>query len=133
MESIFTRIINRELPAYIVDETKDFISILAREQIQPGHVLVIPKKPADKYTDMNTEDYLELHSYALRIAKILKKSYSNKQRIVLNIVGFEIPHLHIHLIPANNMEEVNKQGVVLTEEEMIQIQSTILEHNIQLL
>jgi histidine triad (HIT) family protein len=126
MDSIFTRIINREIPGYIVDETDQYIAILARGQVQPGHTLVIPKQPIDKYTDMDPKAYGELQSYACEIAKLLIKTYPDKQRIIMNIVGFEVDHLHIHLIPANSEKESYQPGQILTDDEMNTILTLIL-------
>ena len=105
MLSVFEKIINRDLPAHIVDENSDYIAILSKEQLQKGHTLIIPKKKVDKYTDMPDLEFRNIESYALGIAKILKKTFPDKDRIVLNIVGFEVDHLHIHLIPCNNIQE----------------------------
>jgi histidine triad (HIT) family protein len=105
MPSIFTRIINREFPAFIVDETEQYIAILAKDQMQEGHTLIIPKKEVDSYLELSPEEFGEIQIYAQHIAKKLKKAYPDKQRIITNIVGFEVPHLHIHLIPANSVQE----------------------------
>jgi histidine triad (HIT) family protein len=126
MDSVFTRIIKREIPGYIVDETDQYIAILARGQVQPGHTLVIPKQPIDKYTDMNINDYGNLQSYACIIAKLLIKAYPDKQRIIMNIVGFEVDHLHIHLIPANSEKESYTPGQILSDDEMNTILTLIL-------
>jgi histidine triad (HIT) family protein len=126
MKSIFTKIINREIPGYIVDETDRYIAILARGQTQDGHTLVIPKTPIDKYTDMDPIEFGELQSYACSIAQLLSKAYPDKQRIIMNIVGFEVSHLHIHLIPANSEQESYQPGRILSNVEMDSILTTIL-------
>ncbi|MGL4759712.1 MAG: HIT family protein [Patescibacteria group bacterium] len=128
MTSVFSKIINKELPAYIVDENESYIAILARGQVQPGHTLIIPKQHIDKYTDMDETAFAEIQKYALTIAKKLKNVFHEKERIIMNIVGFEVPHLHIHLVPANNIEEGYAQGVVLDDEGMQHILKRILNH-----
>jgi histidine triad (HIT) family protein len=125
MQSIFTKIINKEIPAYIVDETDQFIAILAKEQVQDGHTLVIPKMDIDNYLDMENAQYLALQEYTFKIAKLLKKAYPNKTRIVQNIVGFEVPHVHIHLIPANSIEEALHTSNRVLEAQVMQ---SILEN-----
>jgi histidine triad (HIT) family protein len=121
MPSIFTRIINREFPAFIVDETEKFIAILAKDQMQEGHTLIIPKKEVDSYLELPPEEFAEIQLYAQYIAKKLKKAYPEKERIIMNIVGFEVPHLHIHLIPANSVEEAFFGKPVIHEKEYAQI------------
>jgi histidine triad (HIT) family protein len=127
MPSIFTRIINREIPSFIIDETDKYIAILAKDQMQPGHTLVIPKNEIDNYLDMSPEEYADLQVYAQTIAQKLKKAFPDKARIIMNIVGFEVPHLHIHLIPANSIQEAfMSKPEVLSDFKMKEILSLIL-------
>jgi histidine triad (HIT) family protein len=122
MPSIFTRIINREIPSFIIDETDKYIAILAKDQMQPGHTLVIPKNEIDNYLDMSPEEYADLQVYAQTIAQKLKKAFPDKARIIMNIVGFEVPHLHIHLIPANTIQEAfMSKPEVLSDEKMAEL------------
>jgi histidine triad (HIT) family protein len=122
MPSIFTKIINRDIQASIIDETDKYIAILAKDQMQPGHTLIIPKKEIDNYLDMSPEEYADIQVYALSIAQKLKKAYPDKARIIMNIVGFEVPHLHIHLIPANSVQEAfMSKPEVLTDEKMAEL------------
>ncbi len=126
MSSVFTQIVERKIPAYIVDENEKFIAILARGQVQHGHTLVIPKSYIDKYTDMDPKDFGELQEYACIIAKKLKLAFPSKARIIMNIVGFEVPHLHIHLIPSNSEKESYGPGNILSEDKMKTILETII-------
>ena len=129
MSSIFTKIINREFKSYIVDETSDYIAILAKDQIQPGHTLVIPKVEVDNYLDMTSIEYSSLQEYVHKVAMILKKAYPDKYRIVMNIVGFEVPHCHIHLIPANSIDEAfHTEAKQLGDDEMTGILKLILDN-----
>jgi histidine triad (HIT) family protein len=122
MPSIFTRIINREIPSFIIDETDKYIAILAKDQMQPGHTLVIPKQEIDNYLDMSPEEYADLQVYAQSIAQKLKKAFPDKSRIIMNIVGFEVPHIHIHLIPANSIQEAfMSEPEVLSDEKMAEL------------
>jgi histidine triad (HIT) family protein len=105
MSSVFTKIINKEIPGYVIDQNDHCIAILAKGQIQKGHTLIIPKLEIDKFTDMSADDYINLQTFAHQIALKLALAFPNKSRIVMNIVGFEVPHVHIHLIPCNNIEE----------------------------
>ena len=129
MSSIFTKIINREFKSYIVDETSDYIAILAKDQIQPGHTLVIPKVGVDNYLDMTSLEYSKLQDYVHSVASMLKKAYPDKSRIVMNIVGFEVPHCHVHLIPANSIDEAfHTEPKNYSEEEMTEILKLILDN-----
>jgi histidine triad (HIT) family protein len=125
MNSIFSRIIRNEIPSFKILENDTCIAILARGQVQEGHTLIIPKKEIDKYTDMEEQRYLELQEFCLKVAKILKKAYPNKERIIQNIVGFEVPHVHIHLIPSNSIiEGLRTEEKVYDDNKM----NEILEH-----
>ena len=126
MESIFTKIINNQVEAYVIDKTENFITILAKDQITHGHTLVIPIVPVGNFTKMNSSDYGNLQIYAQKIAKVLELAFPNKKRIVLNIVGFEIDHVHIHLIPCDSIAEAfGSVPEVLDQLTMIQIRNKI--------
>jgi histidine triad (HIT) family protein len=127
MPSIFTRIINREFPAFIVDETDQFIAILAKDQMQEGHTLIIPKQEVDSYLELSTDDFANIQAYTHIVATKLKKAYPNKERIIMNIVGFEVPHLHIHLIPANSVQEAFlSEPQIFDDSKMAEILNQIL-------
>ena len=105
MSSIFTKIINREIPAYIVAEDDHNLAFLDINPLSEGHTLVIPKKEEDYLFDLDDKSYTSLNMFAKKVAVALKK-FSNK-RIGTAVIGIEVPHAHIHLIPFRSMSELN--------------------------
>ena len=105
MSSIFTKIINREIPAYIIDENDDFISILDINPVQVGHTLVIPKKEIDYIFDQDDYYLSKILIYSKKIAKALKKVIECN-RIGISVTGLEVPHTHVHLIPINHHSDM---------------------------
>ena len=125
MASIFTKIISGELPAYKIHENDKFISFLDINPNSKGHTLCVPKQEVDKLFDLDDELYMDLMAYSRRIALALEKSVECK-RIGLSVIGLEVPHVHVHLIPLNTMEDarfVNKQ--TLTDDEFKALASKI--------
>lgn len=117
MASIFTRIINGEIPAYKVAEDDNFIAFLDVNPNAKGHTLCVPKKEIDKIFDMEEEHYLSLMKFSRKVAKALEKTVACK-RIGVSVIGLEVPHVHVHLIPLNEMGEMTfKQKVSLTQEQ----------------
>lgn len=117
MASIFTKIINGEIPSYKVAEDDRFFAFLDINPNTKGHTLVIPKKEENKIFDLSKDDYLALNDFAYRVAKALEKTVSC-ERIGMSVIGLEVPHVHIHLIPINVMDDmrfINK--VKLTDDE----------------
>ena len=106
MPSIFAKIINREIPGHIISENADCIAILDINPLVRGHVLVIPKKETDYIFDIEDEDYLKLWSFAKSVSAAIKKAIPCK-RIGIAVVGLEVPHAHIHLIPLQNVSDIN--------------------------
>ena len=106
MASIFTKIIHRELPAYIIDENERFIAFLDINPLRLGHTLVVPKIEVDYIFDLSEKDYSDLFSFAKRIAKKIKQNV-DCNRIGMSVVGLEVPHAHIHLIPINEISDMN--------------------------
>ncbi len=106
MASIFTKIINREIPGYILAEDKHNIAILDINPLVEGHTLVIPKKEVDYYYDLDDADYESLNRFSKKLA-IAIKSVIPCLRIGVAVVGLEVPHTHIHLIPLNSMGDIN--------------------------
>ncbi|EDO26907.1 predicted protein, partial [Nematostella vectensis] len=98
MSSIFTKIINREIPSYKVAEDKNYYAFLDINPNAKGHTLVIPKKEVDKLFDLDAETYTGLLQFAYKVAKALEKTVSCN-RIGMTVVGLEVPHAHVHLIP----------------------------------
>ena len=125
MASVFTKIISGELPAYIIHENDKFISFLDVNPNAKGHTLCVPKQEVDKLFDLDEELYLELMIYSRKVALALDKSVECK-RVGLSVIGLEVPHVHVHLIPLNTMEDarfVNKQA--LTDDEFKSLASKI--------
>ncbi len=106
MSTIFTKIVNKEIPAYIVAEDENYLSFLDAMPLVEGHTLVIPKKEVDFIFDLDAEDHKNLWSFAQQVAKQLERTYPEK-RVVVAVVGLEVPHAHIHLIPVTKVEEMN--------------------------
>lgn len=117
MSSIFTKIINGEIPGYKIAEDDDFIAILDVNPNAKGHTLCIPKQEINKIFDMEESLYLGLMQFSRKVAKAIEKTVECK-RIGVAVVGLEVPHVHVHLIPLNDMEDMRFQKKVsLTKEE----------------
>jgi histidine triad (HIT) family protein len=119
MASIFSRIVAGEIPAYKVAEDQDHLAFLDINPVAMGHVLVIPKKETDYIFDIESESYLSLWAFAAKVAKGLKKAVPCK-RIGISVIGLEVPHAHIHLVPMNAMADINFSKTKLnpTKEEL---------------
>nr|WP_321232514.1 HIT family protein [uncultured Psychroserpens sp.] len=117
MASIFKKIINGEIPCYKVAETEDYLAFLDINPNAKGHTLCIPKKEIDKIFDLDEAAYLGLMEFSRHVAIALEKAVSCK-RVGITVIGLEVPHAHVHLIPLNTMEDarfINK--VSLTKQE----------------
>ena len=106
MSSIFTKIIRGEIPCYKVDETEDCLAFLDINPNSYGHTLCILKKEIDYIFDLSDEEYLSLMKFSKRVALAIKKSVDCK-RVAISVVGLEVPHVHVHLITINNMNDLN--------------------------
>lgn len=106
MPSIFTRIINREIPGHIVAEDDNYIAILDINPLVMGHTLVIPKKEEDYIFDLDDSSFAGLHLFSKKVAKAVKKAVPCK-RIGIAVIGLEVPHVHIHIVPMNSMGDIN--------------------------
>lgn len=106
MSSIFSKIIQRELPAYIVAEDERNMAILDINPLAQGHVLVFPKVEVDKIYDLSSEDYTLLMLFSQQVSLQLQRAFPDK-RIGMAVVGLEVPHAHIHLLPITNPGELN--------------------------
>ena len=106
MASIFTKIIEREIPAYIVAEDSKHIAFLDINPLMIGHTLVVPKKEVDYIYDLPDNDLSDLHLFAKKVASARKKSVPC-ERIGVTVMGLEVPHTHVHLIPINSMDDMN--------------------------
>lgn len=106
MASIFTRIINREIPAYIMAEDDKHMAILDINPLTFGHVLVFPKQEIDYLFDLEDSVYLQLMTFSKNVASKLIQSVPCK-RIGVSVIGLEVPHVHVHLIPMNSINDMN--------------------------
>lgn len=121
MSSIFTKIVNGEIPCYKIAEDANFIAFLDINPNAKGHTLCIPKQEIDKFFEIENDLYLGLMAFSKKIAIALEKTIPCN-RIGMSIVGLEVPHAHVHLIPLNEMDDMRFQKKVkLSNEEMEQL------------
>lgn len=125
-ESIFTKIINKELSSYIIEENDDFIAFLDVFPLAKGHTLVVPKKQTDYLFDIAQDEYLALWSFAKKVAAKVEAAIPCK-RIGVAVIGLEVPHTHIHLVPINDVSDINFSlpKLKFTDKEFIDIQQKI--------
>ena len=117
MTSIFTKIVNGEIPCYKVAETADFLAFLDVNPNTKGHTLCIPKKEVDKIFDLDESLYNGLMSFSRTVALAIEKTIPCK-RVGVSVIGLEVPHVHVHLIPLHTMEDVRfTTKTTLTKEE----------------
>lgn len=128
MASIFTKIVNGEIPAYKVAETSDFLAFLDVFPTVKGHVLVIPKKEVDYLFDLEDGYYLRLQHFAKKVAVGVKKAIPC-QRVGVMVLGMEVPHAHIHLVPIQTEADLLNfsEKVKIEPEEMQKIAQKIAE------
>lgn len=128
MPSIFSKIIGGEIPCYKIAENDNFIAFLDVFPLKKGHVLVVPKKEVDYIFDLDNETYLGLMNFAKEVAVAIKKAIPCN-RIAISVLGLEVPHAHIHLIPMNTTNDVNfaNEKLKLTPSEFEEITLRIRE------
>lgn len=126
MASIFTKIVNGEIPAFKIAENDKFLAFLDVFPLAKGHTLVIPKNEVDNIFDIETEEYKELFTFAKVIAKAIEKSIPC-QKVGIAVIGLEVRHAHIHLVPINNVNDIDfsKEKLKLDKTEMIEIADKI--------
>jgi histidine triad (HIT) family protein len=131
MASIFAKIINGEIPSHKVYEDENFLAFLDIRPMVKGHTLVIPKKEVDYLFDMNPEEYTSLLLAAQKVAKGIKKSVPCT-KVGMTVIGLEVPHAHVHLMPINNVGDMSfKNPVVeMTQSEMNQL-AQLINKNIE--
>ncbi|HEX9651510.1 MAG TPA: HIT family protein [Cyclobacteriaceae bacterium] len=126
MATIFTKIVNREIPAHIVAETNHFLAFLDINPLVMGHVLVIPKKEVDYIFDLDSETLSGLMEFAKKVSSAIREAVPCL-RIGVAVIGIEVPHCHIHLIPLNSMNDINftRPKLKPTDDELAEIASKI--------
>ncbi|HEY1009790.1 MAG: HIT family protein [Daejeonella sp.] len=126
MASIFSKIVAGEIPAHTVAETTEFLAFLDINPLVEGHVLVIPKIETDYIFDLDSESYVGLMLFARIVAQGLKQAIPCN-RIGVSVIGLEVPHAHIHLIPINDMDDMNfsRPKLSLSEEKLAGIADRI--------
>jgi histidine triad (HIT) family protein len=129
MPTLFTRIVQGEIPCYKVAEDKNYLAFLDINPLAKGHTLVIPKKEVDYIFDLDDTLFAGLNLFAKKVAKAIDQSVECK-KIGIAVVGLEVPHTHIHLIPLNNIGDLNFANPKLkfTPEEFRKMAETIASH-----
>jgi histidine triad (HIT) family protein len=119
MASIFSKIVSGEIPAHVVAETTEFLAFLDVNPLTTGHVLVIPKQEIDYIFDMDEESYFGLTLFAKIVATAIRKAFPCV-KVGMAVIGLEVPHVHIHLIPINDIGDMNfsKPKLHPTDEEL---------------
>jgi histidine triad (HIT) family protein len=126
VSSIFSKIVEGQIPCHKVAEDESFLAFLNVFPLKKGHVLVIPKKETDYIFDLDSETYLGLMAFSKRVADAIKKSVSCK-RVSVHVIGLEVPHAHVHLIPINSMSDCNfaNEKLKFSKEEFEEIAKSI--------
>jgi histidine triad (HIT) family protein len=127
--TIFSKIIAGEIPSYRIAENEKFFAFLDIFPLREGHVLVVPKTEVDKFFDLPDEFLSEMLLFARPIAKAIERSF-NCNRCGMEVVGLEVPHAHMHLIPINSANDLNftKDKLKMTPEQMKKVQETIISN-----
>lgn len=129
MASIFTKIINGEIPAYKIVEDENFLAFLDVNPNAKGHTLCIPKKEINKIFDMDEELYLGLMRFSRKVAIALEKTVPCT-RVGMAVVGLEVPHTHVHLIPLNEMDEMRFVNKVKLKKEEFEALALAIKNNL---
>lgn len=126
MPSIFTKIIQREIPGHIIAETEDAIAFLDINPLKEGHTLVVPKQEVDKLFDLEKAAYQNLQAFAYDVAQAIEKAMPCL-RVGMAVIGLEVPHAHIHLIPLSAMQDIDfsRPKLSLNEDHMEEIAKRI--------
>lgn len=128
MASLFTKIIEGEVPCYKVAEDENFIAFLDINPNSKGHTLCVPKQEIDKIFDMGEHVYLQLMQFSRKVAIALEKTVPCK-RVGMAVVGLEVPHVHVHLIPLNDMDDMRfTRKIKMTSEEFQDLANAISEN-----
>ena len=106
MPSIFTKIINGEIPCYKIAEDENYFAFLDISPLVKGHTLIVPKQETDYIFDLDADLYADMHRFSHKVAGAIKAA-TNCKRVGVCVIGFEVPHAHVHLIPINQMHDMN--------------------------
>lgn len=128
MGSIFSKIITGDIPCYKIAENEECFAFLDIAPLAVGHTLVVPKIEVDRYFDLSNEDIASINIFAKQVAAAIEKVVPCK-RIGVAVIGLEVPHAHIHLIPLNSVEDINfeRRKLELSQEELAETASQIRE------
>ncbi len=121
MPTIFTKIINGEIPCYKIAEDSDNFAFLDINPNSKGHTLCVPKKEVDKILDLDETSYLSLMTFSRKVGKAIESAVSCK-RVGMTVIGLEVPHVHVHLIPLHSMKNAtfqHKESMTAKEFEMV--------------
>ncbi|MDN4754009.1 HIT family protein [Porphyromonadaceae bacterium W3.11] len=129
MSTIFSKIIEGEIPCYKIAETEDLFAFLDINPVQKGHTLVVPKREVNDFFDLSDEELASMMSFSKKIAAAIKK-VSGCVKVSVSVIGLEVPHAHMHLIPIWNEKDLDftSEREELTEEEQKEIQEAIISY-----
>jgi histidine triad (HIT) family protein len=128
MSTVFTKIINGEIPSYKIAENDEFFAFLDINPNSKGHTLVVPKIEINKLFDLDEKTYNALMSFSRKIAIAIEKAVACK-RVGVSVIGLEVPHVHVHLIPLNSMKDIDfKHKVKLSNDEFIDLAEKIRKY-----
>lgn len=127
--TIFSRIIAGEIPSYKIAENDNFLAFLDIMPLRKGHVLIVPKVEIDKFFDLPEKYLSQMMVFAQPIAKAIEKGFECN-RCGISVIGLEVPHAHMHLIPINEADDINfvQPKLQLSKDEMLEIQQTIIDN-----
>lgn len=128
MATVFTKIVSGEIPCYKIAETTDFLAFLDINPVKEGHTLVIPKREIDNYFDIDDETFTGLNLFAKIVSDAIRKAIPC-QKVGMAVVGLEVPHAHIHLIPIDSIDDINftKARISISSEKLDEIAQKIRE------
>ncbi len=119
-DSIFTKIINGEIPSFKIYEDDKTVAFLDIHPIQPGHVLVVPKTQVDEFQDLELEDYDALWRTVRKVARRIKKVVG-RSRVGIHVVGLDVPHVHVHVFPFDNIEQYHAVANMSVEPNQVEL------------
>lgn len=127
MASIFARIVKGEIPCYKIAENESFLAFLDVFPLHLGHTLVIPKKEVDHIIDLNPDEYANIFAFTQPIAKAIFNAVPCK-KVGMAVIGLEVPHAHIHLVPIDSVGDINfsKEKLKISKEDLLEIQEKII-------